>query len=46
MYKDFEIDSASDFTFFFGDLNYRMDSTFEYLNHHLDDCLTKQIGLD
>ena len=39
MYKGLECDSYGDFTFFFGDLNYRINSTFEKLNANIKDAL-------
>jgi hypothetical protein len=43
-YPGLESDSFADVSFFFGDLNYRLDSNYEYLSTHMEE--TKKQSLD
>lgn len=43
-FNDLECDSLADYTFFFGDMNYRLNSTFEHLSTHMEE--TKNQSLD
>lgn len=43
-YTGLECDSLADFSFIFGDLNYRLNSDFEYLTAHMEE--TKKKSMD
>jgi len=42
-YSGLEGDSLADFSFFFGDLNYRLNSDFEYLSSHMEETKNKNL---
>ena len=38
VYQDLDCDVFSEFTYVLGDMNYRINSTYEYLNNNIDDA--------
>ena len=38
LFKGLESDTYADYSFIFGDLNYRINSTYMYLSRHLEEC--------
>ena len=41
IYEGLECDAQADYSFIFGDLNYRIYDTFEHLSANIQDALTK-----